>query len=53
MPEYAQTLGDIVKKTRQRQKLTQNEVACAINVDARTILNIENYKGNPKMEQCH
>ena len=30
--------------------LTQNEVADLIDVDVRTIINIENYKGNPKME---
>ena len=30
--------------------LTQNEVADSIDVDVRTIINIENYKGNPKLE---
>ena len=50
MTEYSRPLGDTVKQARTRMKLTQNEVAESIDVDSRTILNIENYKGNPKME---
>lgn len=50
MPEYSRPLGDTVKQARKRLQLTQNEVADTIGVDSRTILNIENYKGNPKME---
>lgn len=50
MPEYSRPLGDSVKRARGRLRLTQNELANAIDVDSRTVLNIENYKGNPKME---
>lgn len=50
MPEYSRPLGDSVKLARGRLRLTQNELADAIDVDSRTVLNIENYKGNPKME---
>lgn len=50
MPEYSRPLGDAVKRARGELGLTQNEVADAVDVDVRTILNIENYKGNPKME---
>lgn len=50
MPEYSRPLGDSVKQARGRLGLTQNELADAIDVDSRTVLNIENYKGNPKME---
>ena len=50
MPEYSKPLGDVVKSARKRMDLTQNEVADSIDVDARTIINIENYKGNPKLE---
>ena len=50
MHEYSRALGDAVKRARGRLDLTQSEVADAINVDVRTVLNIENYKGNPKME---
>ncbi len=50
MLEYPRLLGDSVKRARGKLGLTQNEVADAINKDNRTVLNIENYKGNPKME---
>ena len=50
MPEYSKPLGDVVKCARKRLDLTQNEVADSIQVDVRTIINIENFKGNPKME---
>lgn len=50
MSEYTHTLGDIVKRARGKSGLTQSEVADAANIDVRTVLNIENYKGNPKME---
>lgn len=50
MPDYSKPLGDVVKCARKRLDLTQNEVADSIDVDVRTIINIENYKGNPKLE---
>ena len=50
MNEYSRPLGDAVKRARGKLGLTQNEVAEAADVDVRTVLNIENYKGNPKME---
>ena len=50
MPEYAQPLGDAVKNARGKMELTQLAVANSIDIDCRTVLNIENYKGNPKME---
>ena len=50
MPDYSKPLGDGVKRARKRLDLTQNEVADSIDVDVRTIINIENYKGNPKLE---
>ena len=50
MHEYSRPLGDAVKRTRGKSGLTQNEVADMADVDVRTVLNIENYKGNPKME---
>ena len=50
MPDYSRPLGDAVKRARGKLDLTQGEVADKIDVDVRTILNIENYKGNPKME---
>jgi len=50
MSEYSHPLGDAVKRARGKLGLTQNEVAENADVDVRTVLNIENYKGNPKME---
>jgi len=50
MSEYSRLLGDAVKRARGKAGLTQNEVAEAVDIDVRTVLNIENYKGNPKME---
>lgn len=50
MHEYSRPLGDAVKRARGKLDLTQNEVADMADVDVRTVLNIENYKGNPKME---
>ena len=50
MQEYSRPLGDAVKRARGKLDLTQNEVADLADVDVRTVLNIENYKGNPKME---
>ena len=50
MLDYAHTLGDAIKRARGKLGLTQSEVADAANIDVRTVLNIENYKVNPKME---
>lgn len=51
MPEFEFTrpLGDAVKRSRGETGFTQNEVAAKIGIDVRTVLNIENYRGNPKM----
>ncbi len=51
--EFAHPLGDTVKQARHKANLTQKEVAELINIDVRTVLNIENYKGNPKMKVVH
>ena len=48
--DFARILGDTVKKTRKRLGLTQQKAAEICSIDSRTILNIENYRGNPKME---
>ena len=50
MPDYSMPLGVVIKSARKRMDLTQNEVADSIDVDVRTIINIENFKGNPKLE---
>lgn len=50
MHEYSRPLGDAIKRSRGKLGLTQSEVADKADIDVRTVLNIENYKGNPKME---
>ena len=50
MSEYSRILGDVVKVAREKAGLTQAEVAASIDRDSRTVLNIEHYKGNPKLE---
>lgn len=50
MKEFSRPLGDAVKRARGEQNLTQAQVAGMIDKDTRTVMNIENYKGNPKME---
>ena len=50
MSDFVKILGDVIKNRRIELGLTQSEIAEEIDVDPRTILNIENYKGNPKLE---
>ena len=50
MPQYTRPLGDAVKRARGELGVTQRQVAEAADVDVRTVLNIETYKGNPKLE---
>lgn len=49
MPEYAKPLGDTIREARIRHGYTQRGLAEQLAMDSRTILNIENYNGNPKM----
>jgi len=50
MHKYANVLGDIVRQERLKADITQDELAERVGIDARTILKIENHRGNPKME---
>lgn len=50
MHEYKIPLGDAIRNARKNRKLTQAVIAERAGVDVRTIIAIENYKGNPKME---
>lgn len=49
MFDCSRTLGDAVKQAREKLGMTQSQLATYLDVDPRTILNIENYKGNPKL----
>lgn len=50
MPDYVQSLGECIKRARITKGMTQIQLAERIGVDQRTIINIENYRGNPKFE---
>lgn len=50
MHEYVYVLGDIIRRERLKAGLTQDELAERVGIDSRTILQIENHRGNPKME---
>lgn len=49
MPEYAKPLGDTIRQARVSHGFSQRGLAEQLAIDSRTILNIENYNGNPKM----
>ena len=50
MHDFSRSLGNTVKKSRHELNLTQSNVADQVGVETRTILNIENYNANPKMQ---
>ena len=50
MAEYSRVLGATVKRARLSLKLTQKRVAEQINVDERTIMNIEKGNSNPTLD---
>ena len=50
MLDNMQSLSESVRRARKEMGLSQAQLADQIGIDARTILNIENGKGNPKME---
>ena len=50
MYQFSRALGDAVKRARSTLGLTQSQVADEAGTNSRTVLNIENYKGNPKMK---
>lgn len=50
MPKYSEQLGEAVRSARTKTTFTQARVAELSGIDNRTVLNIENNKGNPKLE---
>lgn len=44
MQEFSYPLGDAIKRARGELGLTQSQVAEKSGIDARTVMNIENYK---------
>lgn len=53
MSNYEKPLGDTVRKARVKLGLTQRGLAEQLHMDDRTILNIENYHGNPEMKNLY
>lgn len=50
MDDFAQNLANTVRKARSEQGLTQQQVADMADCNVRTVLKIENCRGNPKIE---
>ena len=50
MLNFTRPLGDTVRKARTEQGFTQASIAERVDIDSRTIINIERYKGNPTLE---
>ena len=50
MQDSTKSLGNAVKQARDNLGHTQARVAELADIDVRTVLNIENFKGNPKFE---
>ena len=48
MQEIHYSLGNSIRDARERKKLTQSELAEKVSVTTRTILDIENHRGNPR-----
>ena len=48
--DYVKTLGTVIRKAREEQGLSQASLAEKLGIDVRTIINIENFRGNPKFE---
>ena len=53
MQDIKQNLADAIRKSRTELGLSQEKLAEILGFDSRTILNIENGRGNPKFEKLH
>ena len=50
MRDFSKILGDAAREARNGLGWTQSRVAEESNIDVRTVVNIENYRTNPKLE---
>ena len=50
MHKHQRILGDLVKAERLKRGMTQEQLAIAIHSNKRTIIDIEKYRGNPKLD---
>lgn len=53
MNDAKQTLASAVREARTELGLSQEKLAEILNIDSRTILNIEAGRGNPKFEKLY
>lgn len=53
LQDIKQSLANAVREARTELGLSQEKLAEILNVDQRTILNIEAGRGNPKFEKLH
>ena len=53
MQDIKQNLADAIRKSRTELGLSQEKLAEILGFDSRTILNIENGRGNPKFEKLY
>ena len=50
MKYCAELLGKSIKRARLENELTQVQLAAKANIEVCTVINIEKYRGNPKLE---
>ncbi len=50
MYPFMKALANAVKSARGKHEITQRQLAELADVDIRTVLNIENDRGNPKLK---
>lgn len=48
-----ENLGSVIRKARESAGLTQYELSEELGLDEKTILNIENFRGNPKFDSLY
>lgn len=53
MDKIKQNLGIVVREAREKAGLTQSELSEALGLGDKTILNIENFRGNPKFDSLY
>lgn len=53
MDKIKENLGIVVREAREKAGLTQYELSEALGLGDKTILNIENFRGNPKFDSLY
>ena len=53
MYDFSKSLSEVIRTARHKAGLTQKEVAVILDMDYRTLQNIETSKGNPSLEKLY